>query len=313
MKVLPPYFNFRAGRLYNNVLKERSREEIDKAWRNYGITADYTKLCDLIAKEWGWSNNLFHPDDECHVLFSLWEKVLTDDMELAHLLLGIQKEFDCEIPDDVLENFDATTTLRQFLGVIVGLRDKAAGTDCIGENRQEHTQPLLPSAVCRLPTTIIAAKRNEYAEWIEKEVIYRSSRPRRRSDMADKVLCHPIGGLFCVAAILFLMFSLAFNLADSWHWFPWASAAGTFEWQTPLGAIDSVFRIWTPLLLDSWFALPDGDLRSLIYDGILAGVGGVVMFIPIIFFIFLLVAALEQSGYMARVVVALDRLMRLFG
>ena len=163
------------------------------------------------------------------------------------------------------------------------------------------------------PQKIIAVKRNEYAEQIEREVVHRSSRPRRRSDRADRIFCHPIGGLFCVAAVLFLTFSLAFNLADGWHWFPWVSEEGTFEWQTPLGAINSTFQVWIPHLLDSWFALPDGDLRSLIYDGGIAGVGGVVMFIPVIFFIFLLVAALEQTGYMARVVVVLDRLMRLFG
>jgi len=163
------------------------------------------------------------------------------------------------------------------------------------------------------PKKIIASKRNEYAEHIEQEVIYRTSRPRRRSDRTDRVLCHPIAGLVCVATILFLMFSLAFNLADGWSWFPWISVTGTFEWQTPLGAIRSIFTLWIPHLLDSWFALPDGDLRSLIYDGIVAGVGGVVVFIPIIFFIFFLVATLEQSGYMARVVVVLDRLMRLFG
>ena len=163
------------------------------------------------------------------------------------------------------------------------------------------------------PQKIIASKRNEYAEQIDTEVAPRSSRPRRRSDRADKILCHPIAGLFCVAAMLFLTFSLAFNLADGWEWLPWVSEEGTFAWQTPLGAIGDIFTIWIPHGLDAGFVLPDGDVRSLIYDGIIAGVGGVLVFIPVIFFIFFLVAALEQSGYMARVVVVLDRLMRLFG
>ncbi|MCL2710172.1 MAG: ferrous iron transporter B [Planctomycetaceae bacterium] len=180
------------------------------------------------------------------------------------------------------------------------------GLKCLATGREE-------GRIYDSPQKIIASKRNEYAEQIEREVVFRSSRPRRRSDRADRVLCHPIGGLFCVAAVLFLMFSLAFNLASGWSWFPWISATGTFEWQTPLGAIGAIFSVWIPHLLDSWFTLPDGDPRSLIYDGIVAGVGGVVMFIPIIFFIFCLVAALEQSGYMARVVVVMDRLMRFFG
>jgi ferrous iron transport protein B len=161
------------------------------------------------------------------------------------------------------------------------------------------------------PRKIIAAKRNDYAEHIEQEVMYRFSRPRRRSDRADKILCHPIGGLFCVAAILFLTFSLAFNLADGWHWFPWMSKTGAFEWHTPLGAIRSIFFVWIPDSLSQ--VLPDGDLWSLLCDGIVKGVGSIIMFLPVIFFIFVLVAVLEQVGYMARVVVVLDRLMRLFG
>jgi len=163
------------------------------------------------------------------------------------------------------------------------------------------------------PQKIIASKRNEYAEQIEQKVMYRFSRPRRRSDRADKVLCHPLGGLFCVAAILFLMFSLAFNLSDGWTWFPWVNEEGTFEWQTPVGVVDSIFAVWIPYGLDTWFALPDGDFRSLLYDGVIAGVGGVIVFLPVIFFIFFMISALEQTGYMARVVVVLDRLMRRFG
>ena len=163
------------------------------------------------------------------------------------------------------------------------------------------------------PKKIIASKRNDYAEQIEQEVMYRFSRPRRHSDRVDKILCHPVGGVFCVAAILFLTFSLAFNLADGVRWFPWMSKGGTFEWQTPIGAVDSIFSTWSPHGLDTYLALPDGGMRSLLYDGIVAGVGGVVTFLPIIFLIFFFVSILEQIGYMARVVVVLDRLMRLFG
>ncbi|MDR0329001.1 MAG: ferrous iron transport protein B [Planctomycetaceae bacterium] len=158
----------------------------------------------------------------------------------------------------------------------------------------------------------IASKRNDYAEQIERAVIYRVSQPRRRSDRVDRVLCHPIGGLFCIAAVLYLMFSLAFNIADGWEWFPWVSSENTFEWQTPTGALDSIFSVWIPQWLDL-LALPDGGWRSLLYDGIVAGVGGVVTFIPIICLIFFFVSIVEQSGGMARGAVVLDRLMRLFG
>lgn len=163
------------------------------------------------------------------------------------------------------------------------------------------------------PQKLIASCRNEFAEEIELQAAPRLSRPRRRSDRADRIACHPVAGLFCVAAILFAMFSLAFNLSDGWAWFPWFNEEGTFEWQTPFGAVDSIFTLWIPYFLDLCFALPEGDLHSLIYEGIVAGVGGVVTFIPTIFFIFLFVSILEQSGYLARIVVVLDRWMRLFG
>jgi ferrous iron transport protein B len=176
--------------------------------------------------------------------------------------------------------------------------------------RIEH---YVPSSDGESPQKIIAFQRNAYAEQIEQEVVYRFSRPRRRSDRVDRVLCHPIGGLFCVAAILFLMFSLAFNLSDGWRWLPWFSEEGMLEWQTPSGAVDSIFTLWIPFMLDSLWALPNEDFHSLLYDGIIAGVGGVMTFIPTIFFIFLFVSIMEQSGYMARVVVVLDRLMRRFG
>jgi ferrous iron transport protein B len=193
---------------------------------------------------------------------------------------------------------------------------------------QHHThdkdwEPILESCVKQVeeyekhggdsPRKIIASCRNVMAETIEKETVHRVSVPRRNSDSLDWILCHPLFGLFGVAAVLFITFQLAFNLADGWRWFPWMSEEGSFEWNTPLGAVDSIFSVWFPMLFDFCFHLPDGDLHSLFYDGIIAGVGGVLTFVPTIFFIFIFISILEQSGYIARVVVVLDRLMRFFG
>eukprot|EP01098_Paradermamoeba_levis_P015223 TRINITY_DN7605_c0_g1_i2.p1 TRINITY_DN7605_c0_g1~~TRINITY_DN7605_c0_g1_i2.p1 ORF type:complete len:399 (-),score=-63.11 TRINITY_DN7605_c0_g1_i2:31-1227(-) len=60
-------------------------------------------------------------------------------------------------------------------------------------------------------------------------------------------------------------------------------------------------------------SLPPGPLTDLLTDGILAGIGGILVFIPQIAFLFLLVALLEESGYMSRVMVIMDRIMRKFG
>ncbi|MDR2756058.1 MAG: ferrous iron transport protein B [Planctomycetaceae bacterium] len=193
---------------------------------------------------------------------------------------------------------------------------------------QHHThdkdwEPLLESCMKKVedyetqsgdsPRKTIASSRNILAETIEKQTIQRTSIPHRNSDTLDQFLCHPFLGLLSVAAVMFITFQLAFNLADGWTWFPWFNAAGVFEWNTPFGAVESLFSVWIPALLDSCFHLPEGNLHSLIYDGIIAGVGGVLTFVPTIFFIFLFISILEQSGYIARVVVVLDRIMRFFG
>ena len=155
----------------------------------------------------------------------------------------------------------------------------------------------------------IAQYRNEKAEEIERLAVRRIRTPVRNSDRIDRIACHPIWGLFCVAAMMLLTFSIAFGIADGWRWIPWFGG-----WQSPVGICDWIFRDGLPLLLDSWLQLNEGsDLKSLIDDGIITGVGAVVVFVPVIFCIFLFISLLEQSGYMARVIVVLDRLMRRFG
>jgi ferrous iron transport protein B len=163
------------------------------------------------------------------------------------------------------------------------------------------------------PRKTIAASRNKRAEELEKQVVQRIMKPKRNSDFLDKILCHPFWGLVCVGLVMFGIFKLAFNVADGWEWFPWVSEEFEFQMATPVIAVESIFSYWIPAFLDFCFRLPEGDMRSLLYDGIVAGVGGVITFMPTIFFIFLFMSFLEQSGYIARVVVVMDRIMRFFG
>ncbi len=157
------------------------------------------------------------------------------------------------------------------------------------------------------PRKTIAQKRNEKAEEIESRVVHRLKTPIRNSDRIDKIACHPIGGIFVIALVMFLTFELAFNIAQGWSWIPWFHG-----WTTPVGVCETIFDEWIPAVLDTWLRLEDGDLKSLINDGIVKGVGGVIVFVPVIFFIFLFLSILEQSGYVARIVVVLDRVMRRF-
>lgn len=109
----------------------------------------------------------------------------------------------------------------------------------------------------------------------------------------DKLLTHPIIGYGFFLGLLFLIFQAIYA---------WA------EW--PMDLIDSVF---INLSQATKSLLPEGILTNLIAEGLIPGLGGVVIFIPQIALLFCFIFFMEESGYMARVVFILDRLMRPFG
>lgn len=109
----------------------------------------------------------------------------------------------------------------------------------------------------------------------------------------DRILTHKVFGYLIFFAILFLIFQ------------------SIFSWSTiPMDFIDSTFAS-----LSSWVAeeLPSGILTDLLSQGIIPGIGGVVIFIPQIAVLFLFISVLEESGYMSRVVFLMDKIMRRFG
>jgi ferrous iron transport protein B len=119
--------------------------------------------------------------------------------------------------------------------------------------------------------------------------IIRPGQGHARTRKMDSILLHPVAGLLILLSILFLMFQAVFT---------WAEA--------PMGLIDSGLAA-----LNAWIAatMPDGALKSLLTDGIIAGVGSVVIFLPQILVLFFFIQLLEDSGYMARAAFLLDKLM----
>ena len=109
----------------------------------------------------------------------------------------------------------------------------------------------------------------------------------------DRLFTHKVWGYLIFFVILFSIFQVIFDFSSY-----------------PMDAIDGFFG-----QLSEWVkaTLPAGLLTDLIAEGIIAGIGGVVIFIPQIAFLFLFIALLEESGYMSRVVFLMDRLMRPFG
>ncbi|SDJ29513.1 ferrous iron transport protein B [Pedobacter sp. ok626] len=113
------------------------------------------------------------------------------------------------------------------------------------------------------------------------------------SDKIDAVLTNRFWGFIIFIGILFFIFNSIF----SWSSYPMELIEYTFVWLTEYGHQH----------------LPEGILTNLFLDGILAGLGGVVIFIPQIAILFAFISILEDTGYMARVTFMMDKIMRKFG
>jgi len=113
--------------------------------------------------------------------------------------------------------------------------------------------------------------------------------PHTLSDRIDRVVLHPVLGMALLLAVLFLMFQAVFA---------WSEA--------PMGWIESA----TSLAGHAVSAvLPDGWIKSLVTDGVIAGAGGVLVFLPQILILYFFILVLEESGYLPRAAFMLDRLM----
>ncbi len=115
------------------------------------------------------------------------------------------------------------------------------------------------------------------------------SRTAKIDDTLDRWLLHPVFGLLTLVVVMFLIFQ------------------AVFAWATPMmDGIEAGFG-WLGEAVGG--ALPEGPLTSLLTDGIIAGVGGVVVFLPQILILFAFILALEESGYLPRAAFLLDRMM----
>ena len=127
------------------------------------------------------------------------------------------------------------------------------------------------------------------AERIMKACVQPPERPDTLTGRIDSVLLHPVGGLVILLALLFVMFQ------------------AVFTWATPLmDGIEGALG-----LFGAWIAtvMPDGIFQSLIVDGLISGVGSVLVFLPQILILFFFILILEDCGYLPRAAFLLDRLM----
>lgn len=137
----------------------------------------------------------------------------------------------------------------------------------------------------------------EFIEEVIAECVVNRTRKTEATDRTDRLFTHPVLGLPVFLLIMAFVFFLTFTVGD------WLK-----------GYFEIALEFLTKITVDGLLALGVGDLFvSLITDGILAGVGGILTFLPNIFILFLALAFLEDSGYMARVAYVMDGIMGRIG
>jgi ferrous iron transport protein B len=142
-------------------------------------------------------------------------------------------------------------------------------------------------------SAVIEARYARVAEICAVVTTENASSPATPSDKLDRVLTHRYWGLVILVGIMALMFQSIFTFAKV----PMELLQGAVSW---IGGL--VGRV-----------LPPGDLHSLLVDGVTAGVGAVVVFLPQICLLFLFIGLLEDTGYMARAAFLIDRIMSKVG
>ncbi len=160
------------------------------------------------------------------------------------------------------------------------------------EVRQDH--PIsVDSLVDRSYEKEIIQSKYAYIEKVVREILFYKGKKAASTDRIDRLLTHPIWGIPVFLLIMCLVFFLTFTVGDV--------LKGVFE--TGLDMVsDGAAGLLEGLGVAGW-------LKSLIVEGIIAGVGGILTFIPNIFILFLALAILEDSGYMARVAYVMDSVM----
>lgn len=161
----------------------------------------------------------------------------------------------------------------------------------------EHYPVHLPEVIDRSYESDIINEKYDFIQEIVDEVVLNKDRQDALTEKADKALTHPIWGVPIFLGIMALVFFLTFTVGD------WLKGYMEIGIENLSALVDRALTA----------AEVHEMLRSLIVDGILAGVGGILTFLPNIFILFLALAFLEDSGYMARVAYVMEGIMSKLG
>ncbi|HLV44457.1 MAG TPA: ferrous iron transport protein B, partial [Aggregatilineales bacterium] len=147
---------------------------------------------------------------------------------------------------------------------------------------------------------LITDRRYGYINGLVRKVVTRPPLDRRtRSDHIDQIVTHPLFGLPIFFAMMWVVFQMTANVSS--HFVDWID-----------GVIGGPLTRWVVAALGA-VGLGGTWLESLLTEGVIAGVGGVLVFVPVLAFTYFFIALLEDSGYMARAAFLMDRFMHVLG
>ncbi|HOB61547.1 MAG TPA: ferrous iron transport protein B [Candidatus Competibacteraceae bacterium] len=206
-------------------------------------------------------------------------------------MMDIAQKRGCQISVDALSQQLGIPVVTTVAMRKSGVRDLLNQIDSLLNRTSTQSEATAIDWVEPSPEAIRAYHRE--VERLLQSAVVSEGTPERLTRQLDRVLLHPVAGPLILLALLFLMFQAVFS---------WAAA--------PMDWIDA-----SVVGLQQWLSthLQESLLKSLLIDGIIAGVGGVVIFLPQILILFLFILLLEDSGYMTRAAFLMDRLMSAVG
>jgi ferrous iron transport protein B len=173
--------------------------------------------------------------------------------------------------------------------VVTAISVRKGGIDAVMAELDRFVLSAATDCAWTVPSAANLRADQRDADAIIRAVVKMPSRPDTLTSRLDAVLLHPVAGLICLFAILFVMFQ------------------AVFTWAQPLmNLIEQGFAV---LGTTAHNLLPAGIVQSFITDGVIGGVGSVLVFLPQILILFLFILLLEDLGYMARAAFLMDKIM----
>ena len=181
---------------------------------------------------------------------------------------------------------------------------------CARISRAPDAQPLLAAlAVSRVRLqqcygedvdVVLVDRRYTFVHEIVQDAVVQTNRRRiSKSDKLDRIVTHPIWGIPIFLALMWVVFKVTIDLSAPFlDWIELVMTGPVTNWVVALLSAVGLGGTW---------------IESLAVDGVIAGVGGVLVFIPVMLALYLVLAMLEDCGYMARAAMVMDRLMRKVG